>query len=197
MQLHESISRKRENNACFFGTGAKEVCRSEIRRWWHKIVVVERTRRAVRQQQGIPASRLLRSFGFFERYVEQAFIDYSQIIEAPKKKQVVRPELPAGFLEKLKQMRYSDHTIRVYTTYFGDFQLHFAGRNLKMISAEDINAYLLYLIEKKHISSCQQNQRINAIKFYYEKVLGQERRCYKVHRAKGRKRCRTCWVKKR
>lgn len=124
---------------------------------------------------------------FFERYVEQAFIDYSQIIEAPKKKQVVRPELPAGFLEKLKQMRYSDHTIRVYTTYFGDFQLHFAGRNLKMISAEDINAYLLYLIEKKHISSCQQNQRINAIKFYYEKVLGQERRCYKVHRAKREK----------
>lgn len=56
-----------------------------------------------------------------------------------------------------------------------------------MISAEDINAYLLYLIEKKHISSCQQNQRINAIKFYYEKVLGQERRCYKIHRAKREK----------
>ena len=55
---------------------------------------------------------------FFERYVEQAFIDFSQIIEAPKKKQVVR---------------------------------------------------------------------IKAIKFYYEKVLGQERRCYKVHRAKREK----------
>ena len=55
---------------------------------------------------------------FFERYVEQAFIDFSQIIEAPKKKQVVR---------------------------------------------------------------------INAIKFYYKKVLGQERRCYKVHRAKREK----------
>ena len=91
------------------------------------------------------------------------------------------------FLEKLKQMRYSDHTIRVYTTYFGDFQIYFAGRSLKLISAEDINAYLLYLIDKKQISSCQQNQRINAIKFYYEKVLGQERRCYKVHRAKREK----------
>ena len=87
------------------------------------------------------------------------------------------------FLEKLKQMRYSDHTIRVYTTYFGDFQIYFAGRSLKLISAEDINAYLLYLIDKKQIS----NQRINAIKFYYEKVLGQERRCYKVHRAKREK----------
>lgn len=56
-----------------------------------------------------------------------------------------------------------------------------------LLFAEDINGYLLYLIDKKQISSCQQNQRINAIKFYYEKVLGQERRCYKVHRAKREK----------
>ena len=50
-----------------------------------------------------------------------------------------------------------------------------------------LNGYLLYLIRERNISSCQQNQRINAIKFYYEKVLGQERRCYKVNRAKREK----------
>lgn len=124
---------------------------------------------------------------FFDQYVGLAFIDYSRIKDSPKKEKTIRPELPAGFLEKLKQMRYSDHTIRVYTTYIGDFQLHFAGQNLKRISPEEINAYLLYLIEKKQVSSCQQNQRINAIKFYYEKVLGEERRCYKVSRAKREK----------
>ena len=52
---------------------------------------------------------------------------------------------------------------------------------------DEINAYLLQLIDKKNISSCQQNQRINAIKFYYEKVLGNERHCYKVNRAKREK----------
>lgn len=125
---------------------------------------------------------------FFDRYVGLAFIDYSNVTErAEKRKKTVRPELPAGFLEKLKQMRYSEHTIRVYTTYIGDFQLHFAGQNLKRISSEEINAYLLYLIDEKNISSCQQNQRINAIKFYYEKVLGNERHCYKVNRAKREK----------
>lgn len=125
---------------------------------------------------------------FFDRYVNLAFIDYSNVIDSPKKqKKTVRPELPTGFLEKLKQMRYSGHTIRVYTTYIGDFQLYFAGRNLKRISSEEINAYLLYLIDEKNISSCQQNQRINAIKFYYEKVLGNERHCYKVSRAKREK----------
>ena len=127
---------------------------------------------------------------FFDRYVNLAFIDYSKVTDTtnkPKKEKTIRPELPAGFLEKLKQMRYSDHTIRVYTTYIGDFQQYFAGSNLKRISPDEINAYLLHLIDKKNISSCQQNQRINAIKFYYEKVLGNERHCYKVNRAKREK----------
>lgn len=38
-----------------------------------RLVVVERTRRAVRQQQGIPASRLLRSFGFFRAICRTGF----------------------------------------------------------------------------------------------------------------------------
>lgn len=84
-------------------------------------------------------------------------------------------------------MRYSDHTVRVYTSYFRDFQQHFEGRKIETVTPGEINDYLLYLIHEKNISSCQQNQRINAIKFYYEKVLGQERRCYKVNRAKREK----------
>ena len=71
---------------------------------------------------------------FFDRYVNLAFIDYSKVTDTtnkPEKEKTIRPELPAGFLEKLKQMRYSDHTIRVYTTYIGDFQQYFAGSNLK------------------------------------------------------------------
>ena len=64
---------------------------------------------------------------FFDRYVGEAFIDYSAIKEAPsmpkpKPTQPSRPDLPPGFLEKLRQVRYSDHTVRVYTTYFRDFQ---------------------------------------------------------------------------
>ncbi len=84
-------------------------------------------------------------------------------------------------------MRYSDHTVRVYTSYFRDFQQYFEGRKIETVTSGEINDYLLYLIHEKNISSCQQNQRINTIKFYYEKVLGQERRCYKVNRAKREK----------
>lgn len=114
---------------------------------------------------------------FFDRYVKMAFIDYSAIKEtAPRKEEDKRPPLPEGYLEKLQQVRYSDHTVRVYTSYFRDFQQYFEGRKIETVTPGEINDYLLYLIHEKNISSCQQNQRINAIKFYYEKVLGQERR---------------------
>ena len=123
---------------------------------------------------------------FFDRYVKLAFIDYSAIKESvPKKKaEDRRPALPDGYMEKLRQVRYSDHTVRVYTSYFRDFQQHFKDRDINSVTSADINNYLLYLIREKNISSCQQNQRINAVKFYYEKVLGQEGRCYRVNRAK-------------
>lgn len=129
---------------------------------------------------------------FFDRYVGEAFIDYSAIKESPPKPkpkptQPSRPDLPPGFMEKLRQVRYSDHTVRVYTTYFRDFQEYFEGCDIDRITPEEINCYLVFLINEKGISTCQQNQRINAIKFYYEKVLGQPRRCYAVSRAKREK----------
>lgn len=129
---------------------------------------------------------------FFDRYVGDAFIDYSAIKEAPSRQKPEpvtppRPDLPPGFLEKLRQVRYSDHTVRVYTTYFRDFQEYFEGCDIDRITPEEINGYLVFLINEKGISTCQQNQRINAIKFYYEKVLGQPRRCYAVSRAKREK----------
>lgn len=129
---------------------------------------------------------------FFDRYVGEAFIDYSAIKESPPKPkpkptQPSRPELPPSYLEKLRQVRYSDHTVRVYTTYFKDFQAYFEGKRIDRVTPDEINAYLVYLINERGISTCQQNQRINAIKFYYEKVLGQPRRCYTVSRAKREK----------
>ena len=68
---------------------------------------------------------------FFDRYVKMAFIDYSAIKEtAPRKEEDKRPPLPEGYLEKLQQVRYSDHTVRVYTSYFRDFQQSYAPRNI-------------------------------------------------------------------
>lgn len=107
-----------------------------------------------------------------------------EITEESGTKKIFKPDdmLPSGYLELLHQKRYSFNTIKTYTSYFRHFQRHFKSRNIDEVSKEEINAYLLELIKKKSISESQQNQRINAIKYYYEKVLGRQREYYQIER---------------
>jgi integrase/recombinase XerD len=102
----------------------------------------------------------------------------------PKSKPVVPPE----YLEKLLQKRYSRNTIKTYVSYMRAFVEEFSGKELKYITTRDINRYILQLIRTRQISVSQQNQRISAIKFYYEKVLGCQRNFYHVSRPKKEKR---------
>ncbi|PIE77455.1 MAG: integrase, partial [Candidatus Delongbacteria bacterium] len=84
----------------------------------------------------------------------------------------------------LLQKRYSKNTIKVYCAYFSDFYQYFSNLNIDYVTIEDINKYILGLIKEKSISISQQNQRINAIKFYYEKVLNRGRQYYNLYRPK-------------
>jgi integrase/recombinase XerD len=141
----------------------------------------------------IPADKFNLS-GVFEKLRQHAFIDYSALKvhkkeaevpdDSPKKKsgKTAISDLPEGYLEKLEQKRYSEQTIRTYTGYFRDFAAHFSNRKPENITVEEINNYILGLIRDRGISHSQQNQRINAIKFYYEKVLGREKLYYQIER---------------
>ncbi|NOU62224.1 tyrosine-type recombinase/integrase [Marinifilum caeruleilacunae] len=99
-----------------------------------------------------------------------------------KEPEKIETALPKGYLEKLEQKRYSPQTIKIYTHYFKDFLIYFDGKELADIGFDEINAYLHKLIKEQNISSSQQNQRINSIKFYYEKVLGRTKEYYKIER---------------
>ncbi len=118
-----------------------------------------------------------------------AYLDYSALKDktpAPKQepKRLAKPivSIPPAYLNLLGQKRYGKNTISIYISYFGDFVRSFDNRDLAKIDKEEINAYILRLIREKNISASQQNQRINAIKFYYEKVLGLEQQYYNIHR---------------
>lgn len=128
---------------------------------------------------------------FFESFNGLAFVEYSALSgEKPKENKpkiiIIKSEkrvvLPKGYQEKLEQRRYSPSTIKIYIAYFIDFITNFPDRDLMKIEKEEINAYILGLIRKKNISLSQQNQRINAIKFYYEKVLDFSPEMYKIDR---------------
>jgi len=91
-------------------------------------------------------------------------------------------EVLRQYNDLLIQKRYSQNTQNIYCSYFKDFCIHFSKEELVNITTEQINSYILDLIKLKTISISQQNQRINAIKFYYEKALGRRKEYYELHR---------------
>ena len=114
---------------------------------------------------------------FYDRYSPHAYIDYSRVyVRHPKPKREYT--LPKGYLELLEQKRYSLSTIKAYKIYFSDFMEYHKGHDLDLLTVEDINSYMLHMVKEKHISATQQNMRINAIKFYYEKVRKGRRQYY-------------------
>ncbi len=132
---------------------------------------------------------------FFEVLNSIIFIDYSALKSgntdkpSPTKSKTAPKlpiKLPQSYLNLLDQKRYSDSTKSTYSNYFGDFIRYFNGKELEGISVEEINGYILELIRKNAISHSQQNQRINAIKFYYEKVLGRDRLYAQIERPRKR-----------
>jgi len=88
------------------------------------------------------------------------------------------------YTDLLIQKRYSENTIKTYCNYFKDFCIYFNNKPLEIITTSQINSYILDLIKSKNISISQQNQRINAIKFYYEKVLRRDKQYYELYRPK-------------
>jgi site-specific recombinase XerD len=92
-----------------------------------------------------------------------------------------------AYANLLTQKRYSPNTQKTYMGYFSDFYKYFPFKDLDYITKDEINYYILNLIRTKNISPSQQNQRINAIKFYYEKVLGREKEYYDIHRPRREK----------
>ncbi|MBK9536306.1 MAG: phage integrase N-terminal SAM-like domain-containing protein [Flavobacteriales bacterium] len=61
-------------------------------------------------------------------------------------------DLPKGYLETLERRRYSENTVRQYCSHFTKFLDHFGGRDPEAITEEEINAYLLYLVNERKVS---------------------------------------------
>lgn len=89
---------------------------------------------------------------------------------------------PEEYRRKLLELRYSDNTIRTYCSLFEEFMNHFQGVDLLEIDEPMIIRFLQYLVMDRNVSLSYQNQSINAIKFYYERLLRQPRKVYLVER---------------
>jgi len=133
----------------------------------------------------------------FSAFKGMAWVDITSLKkqESFPAKAPAKPELPEEHVQilrmteqKLKLRGYSENTQRTYLQMFKDFLRFYAQHNPVDLTEVEIRNYLIYLVEKKKISRSAQNQSINAIKFFYEKVLGQDRKVYHLERPMKEKR---------
>lgn len=94
---------------------------------------------------------------------------------------------PDEFILKLKELRYSEHTVKTYKALFEEFINYYHTFDINQIDESMITAFLRYLVIERKVSTSFQNQAINAVKFYYERVLGGQRKVYIVDRPREEK----------
>lgn len=89
---------------------------------------------------------------------------------------------PEEMSQKLVEMRYSEHTQRTYLSAFEEFINYYHQYDISTIDDMKVVAFIRYLVTDRKVSTAYQNQSINAIKFYYEKVLNSPRKVYYIDR---------------
>jgi integrase/recombinase XerD len=94
---------------------------------------------------------------------------------------------PQTYIDKLRELRYSKNTLEVYRGMFEEFINYYDEVDFDDITERMIIDFLRYLVTERHVSTSYQNQSINAIKFYYERILGGSRKVYLIDRPREEK----------
>lgn len=94
--------------------------------------------------------------------------------------------LPAitSYRDSLVLKRFSPNTIRIYTTEFAQLLCLLQDYPVEKLSPAKLCSYFLYCHELLRLSENQIHSRMNAIKFYFKKVLHQTRLYWDIPRPK-------------
>lgn len=84
--------------------------------------------------------------------------------------------------QKLNLRGYSKNTCKTYLQQFKEFLRFYSGSPIPDLTEIEIRNYIIYLVEQRKVSKSIQNQAINAIKFFYEKMMMQDRKVYYLER---------------
>lgn len=90
------------------------------------------------------------------------------------------------FVQKLLLKGYSENTIRTYKNEFGIFLQTLKNVKCDSLTEQRIKDYLVYCYTKLHLTESTIHSRMNALKFYYEQVLGYEKFFWEIPRPKKR-----------
>lgn len=87
--------------------------------------------------------------------------------------------------EHMQLKAFSPASIKTYSTEFAQLLYLLKSHPVDSLSEERLRAYFLYCINELHLSEATLNSRINAVKFYFEKVLGRKKLFISIPRPKA------------
>jgi integrase/recombinase XerD len=85
-----------------------------------------------------------------------------------------RPALQR-FIDTIRLKGYSPNTERTYRNEFAQLLLLLGDVHVDTLTPERVRSYMLYCTTELKLSEAQLHSRLNAVKFYFEKVLKQEK----------------------
>ncbi len=88
----------------------------------------------------------------------------------------------ANFRQLLLIKNYSENTIKAYTLQFHQLLRILGKTDVSILTRERIEKYLYLLVTNYKYSESNLNGAINAIKFYFEHVLGRQKEFYNIPR---------------
>jgi site-specific recombinase XerD len=88
------------------------------------------------------------------------------------------------FMQDLVLKGYSSSTVRTYKNEFSQFLNVIKSASAQSFTTNRIKDYLQYCLEKLKLSENTLHSRMNALKFYYEQVLGREKFFWDIPRPK-------------
>ena len=88
------------------------------------------------------------------------------------------------YRQQLALKRYSQSTVRTYANEFAQFLCTIKGTPAQSLTTQRVKDYLQYCHEQLHLSENTMHSRINALKFYYEQLLGRDRFFWDIPRPK-------------
>ena len=103
--------------------------------------------------------------------------DISQLCPANK-------EALNTYIQTLVLKAYSNSTIKTYRNEFFQLLKEIKNKPVHDLTPDHIRRYLFYCLNHYKISEATANSRINAVKFYFEQVLGRERMFIELPRPK-------------
>jgi site-specific recombinase XerD len=88
------------------------------------------------------------------------------------------------FVQRLQLKAYSPSTINTYRNEFIQLLKILKQKPVHSLTTDDLRRYMVFAMKEQHITENTAHSRLNALKFYFEQVLGREKFFWEIPRPK-------------